>query len=167
MKSKFIHLNAHLDLKWKSDFEKSVIIENFEDRNWDKVDEDDDDWNILWANVNTVKQIFNPKFGIRLTDDQLINHFPNYYELTRKDLMAKHIKRYRREIEKESGLPYSNATKTSEQDFLPQTYILPQDYSIFLDDFNRHPGKKWIVKPAGKSQGKGISIITKLSQVKS
>lgn len=166
MKSKFIHLNAHLDLKWKSDFEKSVIIENFEDRNWEKVDEDDDDWNILWANVNTAKQIFNPKFGIRLTDDQLINHFPNYYELTRKDLCAKHIKRYKREQDKESGIPYTNSAKLSDQDYLPQTYILPQDYSIFLDDFNRHPNKKWIVKPAGKSQGKGIQIITKLSQVK-
>lgn len=162
-----IHLNAHLDVKWKSDFDKSVIIENFEDRNWEKVDDDDDDWNILWANVNTVRQIFNPKFGFRLTDDQLINHFPNFYELTRKDLMAKNIKRYRREIEKENGVSLANSRAMGgADDFLPQTYILPQDYSIFLDDFNRHPGKRWIVKPAGKSQGKGIYIITKLSQVK-
>jgi tubulin polyglutamylase TTLL1 len=35
-----------------------------------------------------------------------------------------------------------------------------------LDDFNRHPGKKWIAKPAGRSQGKGIFILTKPSQLK-
>lgn len=167
MKSKFIHLNAHLDLKWKTDLEKSVIIENMNERNWEKADEDEDDWNIMWANVNTVRQIFNPKFGFRLTDDQLINHFPNFFELTRKDLMAKNVKRYKRELEKENGITLNNSRAAgSDQDFLPQTYILPQDYSIFQDDFNRHPNKKWIVKPAGRSQGKGIMIITKLAQVK-
>ena len=29
----------------------------------------------------------------------LICHFPNHYELTRKDLMVRNIKRYRRELE--------------------------------------------------------------------
>ncbi len=27
--------------------------------------------------------------GTRLTDSQMVNHFPNHYELTRKDLMVK------------------------------------------------------------------------------
>lgn len=31
MKSKYNHKNAHLDIKWKSDINKSVIIENFEE----------------------------------------------------------------------------------------------------------------------------------------
>jgi len=34
--------------------------------------------------------------GIRLTDHQVINHFPNHYELTRKDLMVKNLKRYKK-----------------------------------------------------------------------
>lgn len=38
--------------------------------------------------------------GIRLHDGQIINHFPNHYELTRKDLMVKNLKRYRKELEK-------------------------------------------------------------------
>jgi hypothetical protein len=41
--------------------------------------------------------------GYRLSDDQMVNHFPNHYELTRKDLMIKNIKRYRKELEKESS----------------------------------------------------------------
>ena len=30
---------------------------------------------------------------------RLICHFPNHYELTRKDLMVRNMKRYRRELE--------------------------------------------------------------------
>lgn len=41
MKAKFAHLNAHLDLRWKSDFQKDVIVENFKDRNWEPVEEED------------------------------------------------------------------------------------------------------------------------------
>ncbi len=35
-------------------------------------------------------------------DNQLINHFPNHIELTRKDLMVKNIKRYQRDLHKET-----------------------------------------------------------------
>ncbi len=36
--------------------------------------------------------------------ERMTNHFPNHYELTRKDLMLKNIKRYRKELEKEGSL---------------------------------------------------------------
>jgi hypothetical protein len=41
MKAKFIHLNAHLDLKWKSNLDKSVIKENLKDRQWEEIEEDE------------------------------------------------------------------------------------------------------------------------------
>ena len=41
--------------------------------------------------------------GIRLNDNQIVNHFPNHYELTRKDLIVKNIKRYRKELEREGS----------------------------------------------------------------
>ena len=34
---------------------------------------------------------------------RVINHFPNHYELTRKDLLVKNIKRYRKDLEKEGN----------------------------------------------------------------
>ena len=34
---------------------------------------------------------------------RLICHFPNHYELTRKDLMVRNIKRYRRDLEHEGN----------------------------------------------------------------
>lgn len=32
---------------------------------------------------------------------RIINHFPNHYEITRKDLMVKNIKRYRKDLARE------------------------------------------------------------------
>jgi tubulin polyglutamylase TTLL1 len=62
-----------------------VITSNFERRGWQEVQEDSDgSWNIFWANVGTVRQIFATDSLLQLRHDQLINHFPNHYELTRK-----------------------------------------------------------------------------------
>ena len=82
-------------LKWKVDTDQSVIVQNFTRRGWARTEADD--WNVYWANVMTVRAIFHPDSGFRPADAQLINHFPNHYELTRKDLMVKNIKRYLRE----------------------------------------------------------------------
>ena len=79
-------------LKWKSDFDKGVLIQNFEKRGWQKATGEGklliwqtlthiffiltlfrckvDDWNIYWANPWTVKQIFNPETGHRLGETQ-------------------------------------------------------------------------------------------------
>ena len=143
--------------KWKSDFERGVVVNNCERRGWTKCD--GDDWNIYWANVNSVKTLFNPDTGFRMTERQKVNHFPNHFELTRKDLMVKNIKRYKKEAEKD---PCNDAVV----DFVPVTYNLPMDYSLFVEEFRRQPNSMWIVKPIGKAQGRGIFIINKLSQIK-
>jgi hypothetical protein len=38
---------------------------------------------------------------VHLADWQRINHFPNHYELTRKDLLLKNLKRTKRQLERE------------------------------------------------------------------
>lgn len=53
--------------------------------------------------IQTIRNVFSVDTGYRLSDDQMVNHFPNHYELTRKDLMIKNIKRYRKELEKEGN----------------------------------------------------------------
>lgn len=53
--------------------------------------------------IQTIRNVFSVDTGYRLSDDQMVNHFPNHYELTRKDLMIKNIKRYRKELEKETS----------------------------------------------------------------
>ncbi len=138
--------------------------------------------------------MFNPDNGFRLADYQIINHFPNHYELTRKDLMVKNIKRYRKDLERDGNeLAERDAEgKYRLLDFVPHTYLLPGDYSMFFEEFKRNPqtvrffemacrsvcveiflfllsplsAQVWILKPNAKAQGVGIFIINKLSQLK-
>ena len=47
--------------------------------------------------------------------------------------------------------------------FLPKSYSLPAEYSLFVEEFHRRPNQTWIVKPAGRAQGKGIFLLKKLA----
>lgn len=57
-------------LKWKTDLEKGVVMQNFERRGWTRQLDGETEWNLYWASVQTVKQIFNPEVGYRLNDMQ-------------------------------------------------------------------------------------------------
>eukprot|EP00112_Aurelia_sp_Birch-Aquarium-sp1_P004304 Seg1486.1 transcript_id=Seg1486.1/GoldUCD/mRNA.D3Y31 product="putative tubulin polyglutamylase TTLL1" protein_id=Seg1486.1/GoldUCD/D3Y31 len=154
-------------IRYCTDFEKSVLINNFEKRGWVSCSPDED-WNFYWASVQTVRQLFNVESGYRMTDDQITNHFPNHYELTRKDMMLKNVKRYRKELEKE-GSPFAEKDENGKYvhlDFVPTTFLLPADYNLFVEEFRKNPSSTWIMKPAGKSQGVGIFLINRLSQIK-
>ncbi|XP_029455949.1 probable tubulin polyglutamylase TTLL1 isoform X2 [Rhinatrema bivittatum] len=154
-------------LKWVTDIEKSVLINNFEKRGWIQVSEGED-WNFYWMSIQTIRNVFSVENGYRLSDDQIVNHFPNHYELTRKDLMVKNIKRYRKEQEKE-GSPIAEKDENGKYiylDFVPVTFLLPADYNLFVEEFRKNPSSTWIMKPCGKAQGKGIFLINKLSQIK-
>ena len=52
---------GRMGFKWKIEYEKSVICQNFDRKGWTRTE--GDDWNIFWATVGTVKQIFNPDSG--------------------------------------------------------------------------------------------------------
>jgi tubulin polyglutamylase TTLL1 len=150
--------NARIKLRWKTDLNKPVITENYIERGWTETNEEDD-WNIYWACVNTVRNLFNAKTFTKLTDLQIVNHFPTYYELCRKDQMAKNIKKYKKALIKEGK-------NVDYLDFLPLTFVLPGDMSIFIEEFKKAPNSIWILKPSNKSQGQGIILVNKLNKIK-
>jgi hypothetical protein len=106
-------------VRWRTDFDKWVVTANAERRGWQLCSPEDEDWDVYWASVGSVKAIFSADSGVRLQTGQLINHFPNHYELTRKDLMVKNIKRYQKQVKREGG-------NVDALDFVPTTYVLPQ-----------------------------------------
>lgn len=150
-----------------TDVDRSVVLSNFEKRGWVHVGPDDD-WNFYWAGIQTCRSLFSIDSGYRMHDNQMINHFPNHYELSRKDMLVKNIKRYRRELERE-GSPLAKRLdgKYVYLDFIPVTFVLPADYNLFVEEYRKvGSSSTWIMKPVGKSQGTGIFLINKLSKLK-
>ncbi len=47
-------------------------------------------------------------------------------------------------------------------DIVPMTYILPGDYTIFVEEFKKNPNTTWIMKPTSRAQGSGIFLVNKL-----
>ncbi|XP_041377177.1 probable tubulin polyglutamylase TTLL9 [Gigantopelta aegis] len=117
----------------------------------------DSDWDFYWCDVWWMKETFDRAY---FDDHVRINHFRNHYELTRKNLIVKNLKRLRRQIERESG-----KVEAQKCDFFPSTYELPSEYHIFVDEFRRSPGSIWIMKPIAKSQGKGIFLFKRLKDI--
>jgi len=124
---------------------------------WVETDSDTD-FDFAWADVPWMRQNFD---GLRLDETQRINHFRNHYELTRKDLMVKNLKRMTRSLQRED-----RAGEAQGYDFFPVTFILPNDYNMFVEEFKRNPGYTWIAKPVGKAQGRGIFLFNDIKDVK-
>ena len=67
----------------------------------------------------------------------------NHYELTRKDLVVKNLKRLRRELERDKS-----KDGAARCDFLPTSFVLPNEYRMFVEEFKANPNTTYIMKPA-------------------
>lgn len=128
-----------------------MITQNCLERDWIELTEEDDEWefNFYWIAVTKIKALFNPRLKIRLRNDQVVNHFPNHFELTRKDLLIKNMKRFK-PMQKQIEMIDRSVMELS-QNTLPVSYILPLENSLFLEEFQRIGDQKWIFKPANSS----------------
>ncbi|XP_030567334.1 probable tubulin polyglutamylase TTLL1 isoform X1 [Drosophila novamexicana] len=161
---------------YSTDCDKTALINNFQKRGWHKVPAFDGEWNLYWACAQNCRYIFGVDHPYRMRSDQMINHFPNSMELSRKDLLVKNIKRYRKDLERKGDAlaeTHPNNTKLGiggtrymHLDIIPMTFVLPADYNLFVEEFHKNPASTWIVKPSDKSQGVGIYLINKLSKLK-
>ncbi|TKR86725.1 hypothetical protein L596_011254 [Steinernema carpocapsae] len=87
-------------------------------------------------------------------DRQIVCHYRNDFELTRKDCLIKNYKKAKK-----------NA-KPEEIDFLPASYVLPTEYHLFVEEFRKYPPDTvWIMKPVAGAQGKGIFLFRKLKEI--
>eukprot|EP00066_Takifugu_rubripes_P025670 XP_011614936.1 PREDICTED: probable tubulin polyglutamylase TTLL9 [Takifugu rubripes] len=118
---------------------------------------ENEEWDLNWCDLAWMKD--NLDF-LYMEEHVRINHFQNQYELCRKNLMVKNLKRHRKTLEKEFS-----RVEASKCDFFPCTFVLPSEYHLFLEEFKRTLGSTWIMKPAGKSQGKGIFLFRKLKDI--
>lgn len=133
----------------------NTIADVLRARGWHEV-KDDGEWDFYWCDVAWMREHFDHCY---LEEHQRVCHFRNHYELSRKNLMAKNLKRHKKVLEKESKM------EAAKCDFFPTTFELPSDYHIFVEEFKKNPGTIWIMKPAGKAQGKGIFLFRKLKDI--
>lgn len=111
-------------------------------------------WNVLW----TYSQ---PKVDLtKIFCFQKVNHLINNRCISRKDYLKKSIERVKN----------LNKRCMIEFDILPETYILGKEYMEFIESYSQNGGRMnkeniWIVKPNGKSRGRGIFLTNELSDV--
>ena len=142
-------------IRFKS-FLNNTIADVLRSRGWQEVKDPEGEWDFYWCDVNWMREHFDHCY---LEEHQRVCHFRNHYELSRKNLMAKNLKRMKKALEKESKV------EAAKCDFFPTTFELPSEYHIFVEEFKRNPGSIWIMKPAGKAQGKGIFLFRKLKDI--
>lgn len=152
------------------------------------------DWQLFWMSVNRIRSIYlGQNLEFRLAEGHIINHFPNHYELTRKDLMYRNIRQYVKEasgmgqdgirklqlqvaLNWESAASFAGSVSPSERDrrqmetycfteSVPITYNIPNDMNLFIEEFKKQVGVTWIVKPTSRCQGKGIFLVNRLPQI--
>lgn len=63
-----------MTIRWRSDFDKHCVVSSFTRRKWQKhMPGEGEDWNIYWASVLTVRNMFQPDSGIRLEPHQMVS----------------------------------------------------------------------------------------------
>jgi len=143
------------DLRFKTSFH-NTIYDVFKARGYKETDAELD-WDIYWCEKEWIHEHLD---HIHLQPHQKVNHFRNHFELTRKDLLLKNIKRAKKNCEKNGLLAEAEAYAQ----IMPTTFVLPQEYSMFVEEWKRNK-KFWIMKPVGKAQGKGIFLFDNLKQI--
>ncbi|CAD8208186.1 unnamed protein product [Paramecium octaurelia] len=111
-------------------------------------------WNVLWT-------WSKPQIDLnKLLFFQKVNHFPFNKNLGRKDLLKKNIERCQK-----------LGTKAQQIfDIIPSTFLLPKEYVQFMEKFYKDSESEgqqniWIMKPTGKSRGRGITVLNDISDV--
>jgi len=145
----------HRPIRYRTNF-RNIIVKVFKDLEW-KACEDDMDWDIIWADREWMRDYFDI---VHLHPHQRVNHFRNSYEMTRKDLLIKNLKRSKRAL-----IKGGHTEEANQYDFFPKCFAVPQEHSLFVEEFKRVQNSTWIMKPIGRCQGKGIFIVSKLKQV--
>lgn len=121
----------------------AVVLAVLQARGWQEYQADRDAlaaWSLFWT-VGRPK----PSDYAMGKEHQRISHFPKTSLLCTKDNLARGLKRMKGIY----GKLYN---------FSPVTFILPNEYAKFLQEYLRKPGTAWICKPADLSRGRGIFV---------
>ncbi|KAK9819734.1 hypothetical protein WJX72_001737 [[Myrmecia] bisecta] len=121
-------------------------------------------WNLMWSWSARVPVSYDA-----LLVWQRVNHYPEARQLTRKDLLQRHLARHQRVFAGGRAAPLF--------DIMPTTFMLPKEYVQFVQAFSEAEGGQeasipqppgtnlWIMKPVGQSRGRGIVLLNNVHDV--
>lgn len=81
-------------VKFKTNF-TNCILEAMKRRGYRQTD--GDDWDLCWSEKDGIADLYETK---RLLPHQKINHFRNYFEIARKDMLLRNLKKHRKALER-------------------------------------------------------------------
>ncbi|XP_001600453.1 probable tubulin polyglutamylase TTLL2 isoform X1 [Nasonia vitripennis] len=130
-----------------------LLVQVCTERGWREYTGDNnvfkDRWNLWWKSGG-----FSQTHYKSLLPWQFINRIPKGNSICRKDNLVRHLKCMKK--------VYGNV-----YDFSPLGYNLPSEYTRLAADCSRleKDERIWICKPVGQSQGRGIFLFRKLSDL--
>lgn len=124
----------------------NVVREVLLERGWEEFDpqaQEEGDWNLFWRS-----SAFRRSDYENILPWQRLNHHPKTTIISRKDCLVRNLRR----MQGTYGPALYN--------FSPLAFILPNDYTRFLEEYTKNRGKRvyWICKPVALSRGRGIFI---------
>ncbi len=105
-----------------------------------------DDWRVLWAPCE-----LSPQELAALPPGRRVNRLPGLRAIGWKDRLARNLRAMAENHGGGEGNPF---------DFHPVTYVFPEDYQLFRECLRADPSSHWLLKPADRSQGRGIQWAT-------
>ena len=134
-----------------------LIRQVFLERGWTEFDEDTQeeyDYNLWWRTSRFKMSDYDQMFAW-----QRFNHYPKTTGITKKDCLARNLRRMR------------GVHGASTFNFSPIAFNLPNDYTRFVSEYTKQKEKDvdksqyWICKPADLSRGRGIFIFKELGEL--
>lgn len=131
------------------DTQYDVIKEVAEELGWKLSYEDNDEFDVFWSDLPCSTEKLS-----KMKNYQKLNHFPSMYQVCRKNLLAKNLKKM------EKMFP-------SDYKITPRTWIMPHEYSELKAFVTQKKVVSMIVKPEASAQGRGIFITRRLDDINS
>ncbi|XP_073975459.1 probable tubulin polyglutamylase TTLL9 isoform X3 [Rhodnius prolixus] len=143
-------------IRYRVDVSYSAIQRVLKERGWQMVEGESDNWDLYWCELHNLQLVLDKPLG----PNQIVPHFRNYYEISKKSLLARNIGRYKRSL-----LKQGKEQEAKLCDCIPTTFELPNDYILLSDYYRRNPGRIYIVKPASGSKGSRIFLFKKIKDL--
>ena len=113
---------------------------------WRRIREVKGPWRVAWidsADATFYRQMRSP---------QRVNQLPGMEALSRKKNLARHLNAMREKF-------------PDEYDIYPRTWVLPEQFMQFKEQFTEKRNKTFIIKPDARCQGRGIFLTRNIEDI--